>query len=454
MKRKIIYNAIIVNDNSHFFGYVVIDGELISQVEKGEVPAELLAAADEVQDAGGCYLLPGVIDVHVHFREPGLTHKADMESESKAAVAGGVTSYMDMPNTVPQTTSIEALDAKYARAAEVSMANYAFYIGATNDNIDTLLACDYTRVPGVKLFLGSSTGNMLVDEESTLHRIFKEVPAVIAIHAEDESIIRQNRAKVEAEYGEDAPIELHPEIRNVDACYNSSSSAVKLSQKYSHRLHIAHITTAKELELLTIADVKNKLITSEVCVPHLWWNSDDYSRLGAKMKCNPAVKGKEHQVALREALKNNLIDIVATDHAPHLLSEKQGGALKATSGCPMIQFSLLIMLELVRQGVISIERMVETMSHNPAVLYGIEQRGYIAPGYYADLTIVATDVPHIITDDEVISRCGWTPLAGTALSSKVVSTYVNGHRAYHEGTFSETRNAKGLKFNKVTKDIK
>ncbi len=451
MKRKVIHNAVIVTNNTHFVGYVVIDGEIITQVEKGEAPENLLKSADEVQDAGGCYLLPGVIDGHVHFREPGLTHKADIESESKAAVAGGVTSYMEMPNTVPQTTTLEALEAKFARAAEVSVANYAFYIGATNDNIDTLLACDYTRVPGVKLFLGSSTGNMLVDEMDTLHRIFGEVPALIVVHAEDENIIRRNRAMVEEKYGEDAPIELHPEIRSAEACYNSTDLAVTLARRYAHRTHIAHVTTSREFKLLYNAGLSYKVITSEVCVPHLLWCSDDYASLGAKIKCNPAIKRREERDALRMALRNERIDIVATDHAPHLLSEKQGGALKATSGMPMIQFSLPVMLELVRDGVYSIEEVVRKMSHNPAILYGIEQRGYIRPGFYADLTIVDTDSCHTVTDADVISKCGWTPVVGMTLHSKVISTYVNGHRAYHEGVFSETKNAKELKFNRTNK---
>lgn len=446
MDKTVIHNAIVVNEGTRFHGYVVIDGERIEMVGRGDAPAQLLNNANAVHDACGAYLLPGCIDDQVHFRDPGLTHKADMATESRAAVAGGVTSFMDMPNTVPQTTTLDALNDKHKRAAEVSVANYSFFIGATNDNIDTLLSCDYSKVPGVKLFLGASTGNMLVDNSDALNRIFSEVPSLIAIHSEDEEVIRRNREAMMARYGEDVPVEEHPYIRSVEACYKSTERAVAMAKAHGARLHVLHISTAKELTLLTNEPLSEKKITAEVCAHHLWWTADDHATLGTRIKWNPAIKTANDRQALREGLNSGLIDIVATDHAPHLLSEKQGGALKAASGAPLVQFSLPMMLQLADEGIFTVEKVVDVMAHRPTQLFKIENRGYIRPGYYADLTIVAPQSPYMVTDEMVLSRCGWTPLAGTTLNNKVQSTYVNGHRVYHKGDIDDSCHGKALKF--------
>ena len=442
----LIHNAIIVNEGSRFHGYIIIENEYIKEIGRGEAPAHLLNSDIEIHDAENAYLLPGCIDDQVHFRDPGLTHKADMATESRAAVAGGVTSFMDMPNTIPQTITLEALNDKHRRAAEVSVANYSFYIGATNDNIDTLLACDYTKVPGVKLFLGASTGNMLVDNCESLNRIFAEVPALIAIHSEDEDIIRRNREAMLEKYGEDVPIEEHPNIRSAEACYKSSLKAVEMARKHGARLHILHISTADEMQLLSNKPLKEKKITAEVCAHHLWWTADDHASLGARIKWNPAIKTDKDRQALRDGLNNGLIDIVATDHAPHLLSEKQGGAIKATSGAPLVQYSLPMMLQLADEGVFTIEQVVDFMAHRVAQLFSIEKRGYIREGYYADLTIVNPNEQYTVKDEDVLSRCGWTPLAGTTLNNKVISTYVNGQRVFHKGTIDDSVHGKALKF--------
>jgi dihydroorotase len=425
--QRLLYNAVIVNEGSSHKGYVVINDDKIAVVGEGDAPAELIASVDNAEDLEGNYLMPGVIDDQVHFRDPGLTHKADIATESAAAVAGGVTSFMDMPNTIPQTTTLEALEAKHQRAGEVSLANYSFFIGATNDNIDTLLNCDYSLIPGVKLFLGASTGNMLVDNNSALQRIFSEVPALIAIHSEDEGIIRQNKEKAQAQWGDDVPVEQHPLIRSTEACYQSTKKAVELATKYNARLHILHISTEAELEFLTSAPVEQKRVTAEVCAHHLWWSDEDYSRLGTRIKWNPAIKTAQDREALRQALADGRIDIVATDHAPHLLSEKEGGALKAASGGPLVQFSLLMMLELARKGVFSIEQVIDKMCHAPARLFNIEKRGFIREGYFADLAVAKPNEEYPISDKDVLSRCAWTPLAGETLHNKVISTYVNGN---------------------------
>ncbi|MBR3830328.1 MAG: dihydroorotase [Muribaculaceae bacterium] len=442
----LIHNAIIVNEGTRFQGYIVIENEYIKEIGRGAAPAHLLNDSINIHDAEGAYLLPGGIDDQVHFRDPGLTHKADMATESRAAVAGGITSFMDMPNTIPQTVTLEALDDKHRRAAEVSVANYSFYIGATNDNINTLLACDYTKVPGVKLFLGASTGNMLVDNCESLNRIFAEVPALIAIHSEDEDIIRRNREVMIEKYGEDVPVEEHPNIRSAEACYKSSLKAAEMARKHGARLHILHISTADEMQLLSNEPLKDKKITAEVCAHHLWWTADDHAALGARIKWNPAIKTDKDRQALRDGLNNGLIDIVATDHAPHLLSEKQGGAIKATSGAPLVQYSLPMMLQLADEGVFTIEQVVDFMAHRVAQLFSIEKRGYIREGYYADLTIVKPNEQYTVKDEDVLSRCGWTPLAGTTLNNKVISTYVNGQRVFHKGTIDDSVHGKALKF--------
>lgn len=446
MSKILIHNAIIVNEGERYQGYVVIDDERIDEIGRGDAPAQLLNGGVEIHDAEGAYLLPGGIDDQVHFRDPGLTHKADMSTESRAAVAGGITSFMDMPNTIPQTITLGALDAKHQRAAEVSVANYSFYIGATNDNIDTLLACDYTKVPGVKLFLGASTGNMLVDNNEALNRIFGEVPALIAIHSEDEDIIRRNREAMMAKYGEDVPVEEHPNIRSVEACYKSTEKAVALAKKHNARLHVLHISTAEEMKLLTNERLEDKKVTAEVCAHHLWWTADDHATLGTRIKWNPAIKTATDRQALRDGLNAGLIDIVATDHAPHLLSEKEGGAIKATSGAPLVQYSLPMMLDLADDGVFTVEQVVDFMAHRVARLFRIEERGYIRKGYYADLTIVKPNTPYVVKDEDVLSRCGWTPLNGTTLNNKVVATYVNGKRVFNNGIVDDTSKGKALKF--------
>ena len=446
MSTTIIHNALIVNEGKQFQGFVVIEDKRIKSIGRGDAPAQLLNEATSIHDAEGAYLLPGCIDDQVHFRDPGLTHKADMGTESRAAVAGGVTSFMDMPNTIPQTTTLEALEDKHQRAAEVSVANYSFYIGATNDNIDTLLACDYSKVPGVKLFLGASTGNMLVDNNEALNRIFGEVPALIAIHSEDEEIIRKNKEAMIARYGEDVPVEEHPNIRSVEACYKSTEKAIEMASKHGARLHVLHISTAKEMGLLTNEVLENKKITAEVCAHHLWWTAEDHATLGTRIKWNPAIKSAEDRQALRDGLNSGKIDIVATDHAPHLLSEKEGGAIKATSGAPLVQYSLPMMLELADKGIFTIEQVVDFMAHRVAKLFHIENRGFIREGYFADLTIVKPNTPYIVKDEDVLSRCGWTPLAGTTLNNKVVSTYVNGHRVFHLDNIDDSQQGMALKY--------
>ena len=443
-----IHNARIVNLGREYTGYVAIDGEFIHAMGDGAAPEALLAASQEVIDAAGMLLIPGCIDDHVHFREPGLTHKADIASESRAAVAGGVTSYMDMPNTKPLTITAEALEEKFDIAARSSVANYSFFIGATNDNIDTLLSIDNKRVAGVKLFLGSSTGNMLVDESDVLHRLFRECRTLISVHSEDEAIIRERRAFYTGRFGEDLSVFYHPLIRSAEACYVCTERAVELARRYSTRLHVAHISTARELELFWAEPLLDKRITAEACVHHLWFTDNDYASLGTRIKCNPAIKTTADRNALRDAVNNGAIDLIATDHAPHLLSEKQGGALTAASGSPYVQFSLIMMLELVRQGVFSTVTVVEKMCHAPAMLYNIDRRGILRPGYYADIVLIDTNTRHTVTKEDILSKCGWSPLEGTTFHSRVVKTFVNGKCIYSDGVVADNLASHPLKFNR------
>lgn len=443
-----IHNARIVNLGREYTGYVAIDGEFIHAMGDGAAPEALLAASQEVIDAAGMLLIPGCIDDHVHFREPGLTHKADIASESRAAVAGGVTSYMDMPNTKPLTITHEALEEKFDIAARSSVANYSFFIGATNDNIDTLLSIDNKRVAGVKLFLGSSTGNMLVDESDVLHRLFRECRTLISVHSEDEAIIRERRAFYTGRFGEDLSVFYHPLIRSAEACYVCTERAVELARRYGTRLHVAHISTARELELFWAEPLLDKRITAEACVHHLWFTDNDYASLGTRIKCNPAIKTTADRNALRDAVNNGAIDLIATDHAPHLLSEKQGGALTAASGSPYVQFSLIMMLELVRQGVFSTVTVVEKMCHAPAMLYNIDRRGILRPGYYADIVLIDTNTRHTVTKEDVLSKCGWSPLEGTTFHSRVVKTFVNGKCIYSDGVVADNLVSHPLKFNR------
>lgn len=444
MKRTLIYNARIVNDGQTFRGSVVTEGDLIAEVLKeDERPA---MPCDSEIDAGGCYLLPGVIDDHVHFRDPGLTHKAEMATETAAAAAGGVTSFMDMPNCKPQTTTIEALNDKFEYAASKCLVNYSFYFGATNDNADMLPMLDKKHVCGVKLFMGASTGNMLVDRMDTLRKIFSEAGMLIATHCEDQTIISENTAKYKAQYGEDLDISFHPLIRNEEACLRSSSLAIQLAKETGARLHILHISTAKELELLEDKPLEEKRITAEACVSHLMFCDEDYARFGARIKCNPAIKTRADRDALRAALSTNKIDVIGTDHAPHLIEEKQGGALKAVSGMPSIQFSLVSIMELVRQGVLSIEQLAEKMCHAPARLYQIDRRGYIRKGYKADLVILNPEKEWTVTPECILSKCGWSPMEGQTFHSKVEKTFVNGQLVYADDKVNTEVRGEALTF--------
>ena len=444
MKRTYIHNARIVNEGQTFDGAIVIENEVIAEVLKaGETPT---APCDETIDAQGMYLIPGVIDDHVHFRDPGLTHKADMTSESKAAAAGGVTSYMDMPNTNPQTTTLEALEDKFKDAANKSIVNYSFYFGATNNNADDLAKLDKTQVCGVKLFMGSSTGNMLVDQMETLKNIFANAGTLIATHCEDQHIISANTAIYKEKYGDDPDVKYHPAIRNEEACYESSALAVKLAKETGARLHIMHISTAKELTLLENKPIEEKNITAEACVSHLFFCDKDYERFGARIKCNPAIKSEADRDALRQALTENLIDVIGTDHAPHLLSEKQGGALKAVSGMPTLQFSLNSVMELVHEGLLSMEQLVQKMCHAPATLYQIEKRGFIRPGYQADIVLLNPQKKWTVTNECILSKCGWSPMEGQTFHSKVEKTFVNGHLVYADNQVDENHRGQALRF--------
>ena len=424
----LVKGGTIVNEGRTFNGSLVIEDERITRIIEGNHTPE--ASYDEVIDASGCFVLPGVIDDHVHFREPGLTEKADMESESRAAAAGGVTTYFDMPNTVPQTTTLEALDEKFALAATKSHVNYSFFFGATNDNANIFPQLDIHRIPGIKLFMGSSTGNMLVDRREALEGIFSTAPLPIMTHCEDTDIINRNMAEARQRYGDDPQVTHHPEIRSEEACYESSRLAVELAVKHHSRLHIAHLTTAKELDLLSTSPDN---ITAEATVAHLYFSDRDYQDLGTRIKCNPAIKTEHDREALREALNDGRIAVIGTDHAPHLLSQKEGGCARAASGMPMIQFSLVTMLELVDQGVLSLERLVELMCHNPARLFEVRQRGFIREGYQADIVIVRPDTGWIVTKDCIQSRCGWSPMEGHMYLWRVERTLCNGHTVYEQG---------------------
>lgn len=435
MKRTLIENAVIINEGRNVSGSLVIEDEKIAEILAGDQKPTV--PCDESIDATGCYLLPGAIDEHVHFRDPGLTHKADITTESRAAAAGGVTSIMDMPNTNPQTTTLEALNEKFILLAEKSAINYSCYFGATNNNYTQFDQLDKHRVCGVKLFMGSSTGNMLVDRLASLRNIFGGTDLLIAAHCEDQGIIKENTDKYKKEYGDDVPLELHPVIRSEEACYRSSELAVQLAKETNARLHIMHISTAKELSLFENAPLAQKRITAEACVSHLVFTENDYRTLGARIKCNPAIKTAKDREALQEAVNSGLIDAIATDHAPHLLSEKEGGALKAMSGMPMIQFSLVSMLEFVDKGIFTIEKVVEKMCHAPAQMYQIQKRGFIRKGYFADLVLVRPGSEWTVTSDRILSKCKWSPLEGHTFNWKVEKTFVNGHLLYNNGMIDE-----------------
>lgn len=421
--RTLIKGGRIVNEGRTFDGSLVVDDEKIVEINTHYPEASF----DRVVDASGCFVLPGVIDDHVHFREPGLTEKADIESESRAAAAGGVTTYFDMPNTNPQTTTLEALDEKFRLAATKSHVNYSFFFGATNDNTSLFSQLDEHRIPGIKLFMGSSTGNMLVDRDEALNRIFQTARLPIMAHCEDTAIINRNMEEAKKAWGDDPQVSLHALIRSEEACLKSTQKAVELAKKYKTRLHVAHVSTAEELELI------GGNITAEATVGHLFFTMLDHERLGAKIKVNPAIKSPVDQFMLRQALSDGRISVIGTDHAPHLLSQKQGGCARAASGMPMLQFSLVTMLELVDMGVLTIERMVELMCHNPARLFEVRQRGFLRKGYQADVVIVRPHAPWTVTPDVIESKCAWSPMEGHEYQWRVEQTFCNGHLIYNKG---------------------
>lgn len=444
MMRILIKNGTIVNEGRSFLGDLVVNGEQIEEIYEGKAPRGIY---DQVIDASGCFVLPGVIDDHVHFREPGLTRKADIESESRAAAFGGVTSYFEMPNTNPQTTTLEALEDKFALGAQKSHVNYSFFFGATNDNVDLFDRLDVHRIPGIKLFMGSSTGNMLVDKYESLQQIFvkaKKLGLPVMTHCEDTDIINRNMAAYQKKYGEDPDVKFHPEIRSVEACYESSSLAVKLAKESGAHLHIAHVTTARELEFFG----KDENITGEAVIAHLYFSDEDYADKKAFIKCNPAIKTVKNRQALREALADGRISVVGTDHAPHEWKDKQGGCAKAASGMPMVQFSLVSMLELVDEGVLSIERMVEVMSHHPAKLFQVDKRGFLRPGYQADIVIVRPHTAWTVQKEIIQSKCGWSPMEGHEYQWQVEQTICNGHLIYNKGEFDEAYRGEELTFRK------
>lgn len=444
MMRTLIKNGTIVNEGRSFLGDLVVDGEQIEEIYEGKAPRGIY---DQVIDASGCFVLPGLIDDHVHFREPGLTRKADIESESRAAAFGGVTSYFEMPNTNPQTTTLEALEDKFALGAQKSHVNYSFFFGATNDNVDSFDRLDVHRIPGIKLFMGSSTGNMLVDKYESLQQIFvkaKNLGLPVMTHCEDTDIINRNMAAYQKKYGEDPDVKFHPEIRSVEACYESSSLAVKLAKESGAHLHIAHVTTARELEFFG----KDENITGEAVIAHLYFSDEDYADKKAFIKCNPAIKTVKDRQALREALADGRISVVGTDHAPHEWKDKQGGCAKAASGMPMVQFSLVSMLELVDEGVLSIERMVEVMSHHPAKLFQVDKRGFLRPGYQADIVIVRPHTAWTVQKEIIQSKCGWSPMEGHEYQWQVEQTICNGHLIYNKGEFDEAYRGEELTFRK------
>ena len=444
MMRTLIKNGTIVNEGRSFLGDLVVNGEQIEEIYEGKAPRGIY---DQVIDASGCFVLPGVIDDHVHFREPGLTRKADIESESRAAAFGGVTSYFEMPNTNPQTTTLEALEDKFALGAQKSHVNYSFFFGATNDNVDSFDRLDVHRIPGIKLFMGSSTGNMLVDKYESLQQIFvkaKKLGLPVMTHCEDTDIINRNMAAYQKKYGEDPDVKFHPEIRSVEACYESSSLAVKLAKDSGAHLHIAHVTTARELEFFG----KDENITGEAVIAHLYFSDEDYADKKAFIKCNPAIKTVKDRQALREALADGRISVVGTDHAPHEWKDKQGGCAKAASGMPMVQFSLVSMLELVDEGVLSIERMVEVMSHHPAKLFQVDKRGFLRPGYQADIVIVRPHTAWTVQKEIIQSKCGWSPMEGHEYQWQVEQTICNGHLIYNKGEFDEVYRGEELTFRK------
>lgn len=446
MGTTLIKNANIVNEGKIFRGDVFIEDDRIAEISD---TISVKSVDTKVIDADGFYLFPGLIDDQVHFREPGLTHKATIETESKAAVAGGITTFIEMPNTVPQATTVELLEDKFAIANKTSWANYSFMFGGTNDNIDEILKVDETKVAGLKLFLGSSTGNMLVDDPEVLEEIFSKTNLLISVHCEDEETIRANTEHYYAQHGDDIPIELHPVIRSEEACYLSSSRAIELAKKTGARLHVFHLSTAKETKLFkkkkSLADKK---ITAEVCIHHLWFTDADYKDKGTRIKWNPAVKTEKDREGLWKALNDGRIDVIATDHAPHTIEEKNNVYTKAPSGGPLVQHALTALLEMYHRGRITLETIAEKTAHNPAILFQVKDRGYIRVGYKADLVLVDLNAPWMVTPENVLYKCGWSPFEGSSFRSKVTHTFVNGVLAYENGDFPNRTYGERLTFNR------
>lgn len=448
MKSYFLKNALVINENQKIHLNILVKDGLIEKILNPREDIELPQNCEEI-DLSGKWLLPGVIDDQVHFRDPGMSAKADLMTESRAAVAGGVTSFMDMPNTIPNVLTQEILEEKYAIGAEKSFANYSFYMGVSNNNADEALKTNPNNVCGIKIFLGASTGNMLVDNKETLEKVFANAPTLIAVHCEDEPTIQANLSKYIAQYGDDIPMEAHPLIRSHESCYLSSSFAVELARKHGTRLHILHLSTAQEMQLFSNdLPLNEKKITSEVCVHHLWFSDEDYKQKQSLIKWNPAIKTKADAEALLQALNDDRIDVLATDHAPHQLSEKQNPYLKAPSGAPMVQHSLVTMLEMSAQGKISVEKVVEKMCHHPAVLFQIEKRGFIREGFFADLVVVDPHKSWKVAKENILYKCAWSHLEGQVFQHHVDTTFVNGVRVYNHGIFDEAFRGKRLTFNR------
>ncbi len=443
MSTILIKGGTLINRGERKVVDVLVKDQRIEKID-----TQIDVQVDREIDATNLFVLPGIIDDQVHFRDPGLTHKADLYTEPRAAVAGGVTSFMEMPNTKPAALTQELLQQKYDRAAQVSLGNYSFFMGASNDNLEEVLKTDAENVCGIKVFMGSSTGNMLVDDETTLDGLFSQVPMLIATHCEDEATIRANAAQYKAEYGEDVPLKFHPIIRSIEGCYKSSSLAVELAKKYNTRLHILHISTAEELDLFTNSiPLQEKRITSEVCVHHLYFDADQYDTLGTQIKCNPAIKAPRHKAELMKALLDDRLDIIATDHAPHTWAEKQGTYFKAPSGLPLVQHSLNIMFDFVQQGALSMEKVVEKMCHAPADCFHVRERGYADEGYFADLVLFDPNAAWTVAKNNIHFKCEWSPLEGKTFDGQVKMTIVSGHIAYEDGQFNEQQKGMRLQFN-------
>jgi len=440
----LIKNAQLVNEGRVYKADVLIENKIIKQIAP-----EINIESEQIIDAEGLHLIPGVIDDQVHFREPGLTHKANIYTESKAAIAGGITSFMEMPNTNPQALTQELLEDKYKIAAETSIANYSFFMGASNDNLEEVLKTNPKTVGAIKIFMGSSTGNMLVDNKSVLEEIFSKSPMLIAVHCEDEQTIQENTIAAKKEFGEEVPISEHPNIRSTEACFKSSSMAVELAKKHNTRLHVFHLSTEKEIALFDNSiPLKDKKITAEVCIHHLWFDSNDYAKKGTLIKWNPAVKKESDKNALFQALIDDKLDVIATDHAPHTLEEKSNPYFNAPSGGPLVQHALPAMLAFVKQEKISLEKVVEKMCHNPAVCFKVENRGFIREGYFADLVLVDLDKPWEVNKDNILYKCGWSPFEGETFNAQITHTFVNGHIAYEHGCFDEAQKGMRLTFDR------